>query len=135
MKSLPLLWTTILKGDEMKVALPTVGYRGLEEELSPHFGRTPTFTIVDTEKEEWEVISNKSEHSGGIGSPPEHLLGEGVEVVLCTGLGIRAIEAFKQYDMEVYVGAMGKVKDALEQWKRGKLAKASDDNACREHRR
>lgn len=117
----------------MKVTFSTIGYKGLEEELSSHFGRTPTFTMVNTEKEEWKVILNKSEHMGEIGSPPEQLVGEGVEVVLCTGRGMSAIEAFRQYDIEVYVGAIGEEKDALEQWKKGKLAKASDDNTCREH--
>ena len=117
----------------MKVCVPTLGYGGLEEQVGGHFGRVPTYTIVDTETNEVRVIENTSEHMGGRGYPPELLAKESVEVMLCSGLGRRAIGLFEQFGIMVYVGASGTVKDALEMWKKGMLQPATDENACKEH--
>ncbi|MBC7110505.1 MAG: NifB/NifX family molybdenum-iron cluster-binding protein [Archaeoglobi archaeon] len=118
----------------MKVAVPTMGTRGLEEEISQHFGRAPTFTIVDLESNEVEIIPNMSEHMGGTGKPPEHLAKLGVSAVIVSGIGPRAIEMFRSFGIEVYSGASGRVKDAIELFKRGLLQRASLESACREHR-
>lgn len=118
----------------MRVCIPTMGNRGWDEEVSAHFGRAPTFTIVDTETGQVEVLINKSEHAGGIGKPPEHLASVGVHVMLCSGLGHRAIRMFEEYGIEVYVGAKGTVKEAIEMWKNNQLSMATDENACKEHR-
>lgn len=117
----------------MKVCVPTLGYGGWEEQVGEHFGRVPTYTIIDTERNELRVIKNTSEHMGGVGYPPEILAKEGVEVMLCSGLGRKAIGLFEQFGIMVYVGASGTVRDALEMWKKGMLQAATDENACREH--
>ena len=33
----------------MKVCIPTMGDRGMEETVGGHFGRVPTYTLVDTD--------------------------------------------------------------------------------------
>jgi len=53
----------------MKVAVPTMGNEGLDEEVGQHFGRVPTYTIVDTETNDVKVINNTSQHAGGQGYP------------------------------------------------------------------
>lgn len=118
----------------MKVGIPTMGNRGIEEIVSEHFGRAPTYTIVDSETDSVDIIDNRSEHMGGTGKPPEPLARAGVEVMLCSGLGPRAISMFESYGIEVYVGAAGTVSDALKSWKNGALQEATDANACKEHR-
>ncbi|TET91829.1 MAG: dinitrogenase iron-molybdenum cofactor biosynthesis protein [Methanomassiliicoccales archaeon] len=118
----------------MKVCVPTLGDRGLLENVSPHFGRAPTFTIVDMDTDDVRVIPNISEHMGGAGKPPEHLAEAGVETMLCSGLGPRAVNMFEEYGIEVYVGAEGTVQDTLEKWKNNQLAMATDENACKMHR-
>jgi predicted Fe-Mo cluster-binding NifX family protein len=118
----------------MKVGIPTLGNLGLEEKVSPHFGRAPTFTIVDTETGEVSVVPNTSEHMGGSGKPPEQLVRAGAHVMLCSGLGPRAIRMFEQHGVEVYVGASGTVREAINRWKAGELQEATDKNACERHR-
>ena len=58
---------------------------------------------------------------------------EGVELMLCSGLGPRAITMFEGFGIKVFVGTSGTVKDAIAAWNEGKLAEATDANACREH--
>jgi len=121
-------------GEKVKVAVPTMGSNGLDEHVSEHFGRAPTFTVVDMATNEVKVIPNTSEHMGGSGYPPEIMASAGVEVMLCSGLGPRAIGMFEQCGIEVYVGASGTVRDAIQAWQAGRLYVATDENACRMHR-
>lgn len=120
-------------GDRMKVCIPTMGNRGLDEQVGEHFGRVPTYTVVDTETNEVKVIDNTSEHMGGRGYPPEIIAKTGAEAMLCGGLGRRAIAMFEDMGIMVYIGANGTVRDAVQMWKDGRLQPATDENACRQH--
>jgi len=117
----------------MKVAVPTASDGGLDDKVGEHFGRTPTYTIVEVETGTFDVIPNTSHHTGGTGYPPEILHNTGVKVLLCRGLGKRAIQTFSSLGIEVYVGASGTVKDALGQYKAGSLLRASESDACTQH--
>ena len=117
----------------MKVCIPTVGYNGLEEYVGEHFGRVPTYTLFDTDTDELKVMENTSEHMGGCGYPPDILARAGVEIMLCSGLGRRAIGLFEQHGIMVYIGAKGTVRDTLDLWKKGELQQATDEKACKEH--
>jgi predicted Fe-Mo cluster-binding NifX family protein len=111
-----------------------MGYKGLDETVSEHFGRSPTFTIVDLETNGVKVLPNTSEHMGGSGHPPQIISDAGVDVMLCSGLGPSAIKMFEQLGIEVYVGAHGNVREAIQAWQGSKLQAATDENACKTHR-
>ncbi|MFX1519379.1 MAG: NifB/NifX family molybdenum-iron cluster-binding protein [Promethearchaeota archaeon] len=118
----------------MRISVPSMGTKGLAEEVSPHFGRAPIFTIYDTETEKVEVVPNTSTHMGGQGYPPELMHVNRVDIMLCSGLGPRAVQMFEQLGIRVYVGAMGTVKTTIDAWKNGTLQEATDENVCKEHR-
>ncbi|QLH75682.1 MAG: NifB/NifX family molybdenum-iron cluster-binding protein [Methanomassiliicoccales archaeon] len=105
----------------------------MDDDVHEHFGRAPTFTLYDTESGAVWTIENTGEHMGGSARPPQLLQAEGVSIVLCGGLGPKAIRSLRERGIEVYVGCSGKVSDALESWWRGLLDKAGPENACREH--
>jgi len=117
----------------MKICIPTMGERGLNEQVGEHFGRVPTYTIFDTESNDVKVIQNTSIHMGGTGYAPELISKAGAQVMICGGLGRRAIGLFEEMGIMVYVGAQGTVRDAVQMWKDGLLAPATDENACRQH--
>ena len=121
------------RGEVMKICVPTMGKRGLDEQVGEHFGRVPTYTVVDTETKEVNIIDNTSEHMGGRGYPPDIIAKTGTQAMLCSGLGRRAITMFEDLGIMVYVGANGTVRDALLMWKEGQLQPATDENACRQH--
>jgi predicted Fe-Mo cluster-binding NifX family protein len=120
-------------GDTMKIGIPTLGNKGLVEEVSPHFGRAPTFTIYDTDTKSVQVVDNTSEHMGGSGKPPE-LVRHDVEIMVCSGLGPRAVHMFESYGIRVFVGASGTVQDTLDLFSEGILSEATDENACKMHK-
>lgn len=117
----------------MKVCIPTMGRKGMDELVGEHFGRVPTYTIVDTASNDTTVIDNDSIHMGGAGYAPDLIARTGAEVMICGGLGRRAIGFFDQMCIKVYVGASGTVKDALKMFNDGKLTLASSENACQQH--
>lgn len=117
----------------MKVCVPTRDNNGMEGIIEQHFGKAPTYTILDTDSGEVSVIPNTSEHMGGVDLPPEFLYKNGIEVMLCAGLGYRAVKMFESYGIDVFVGAGGTVQDAIEAWKAGRLNSASAENTCADH--
>ncbi len=113
----------------MRVCVPS--YRGgLDDFVCEHFGRAESFTIYDTESGEVEIVRNTSEHFGGIGKPPEIIKSKNVDAVICSGMGARAIMMFKSYGIRVYMGARGRVRDAIEQFLSGKLVEADESMGC-----
>ena len=113
----------------MKICIPTMGRRGMDEQVGEHFGRVPTYTIVDIGTNDVIVIDNDSVHMGGTGYAPDLISRTGANVMVCGGLGRRAIGLFEQACIEVYVGASGTVRDALRMFNEGKLVRATEDTA------
>lgn len=117
----------------MKICIPTMGENGLNNLVGEHFGRVPTYTIVDLDTDDVKVIPNTSHHMGGQVDPPEIMAREGVNVMICQGLGRRAITMFEEFGIEVYIGASGTVRDAVTAFKQGRLQKANVNDACGQH--
>ena len=117
----------------MKVCIPTMGKGGLEDMVGEHFGRVPTYTVYDTETETVSVMENTSGHAGGSGYPAQILADAGINIMVCGGLGRRAITMFEESGVMVYIGASGTAAQALESWKAGQLTAATDENACAQH--
>jgi len=116
----------------MKVCVPS--YRGgLDDYVCEHFGKAETFTIYDMETGEVKVVRNTTEHFGGVGYPPELIKSAGADVVICSGMGARAIAMFKSFGIKVYMGARGRVRDAIEQFRTGKLVEADEAMGCTHH--
>jgi predicted Fe-Mo cluster-binding NifX family protein len=112
----------------MKIAIPTNGPGGLADELSDHIGMAPTYTIVESETGDVEVMPNTGPHHGGFEPPPVTLGNAGVDLVLCCGLPGHALGLFNRLGVEVLVGAEGTAQDALDQWKAGKLSESTGDD-------
>jgi len=116
-----------------KICVPTATHGGLDDLVGEHFGRVPTYTIYDSETGMVEIIDNTSEHAGGSGLPGEILSGLGIDVLLCSGLGRRAIGILTGNGIEVSVDMSGTAGEAIEAWKKGNLSEASEEDACQEH--
>jgi predicted Fe-Mo cluster-binding NifX family protein len=117
----------------MIICVPTEGSKGLSESVCQHFGKAATFTLYDSESGQTRVVENRSEHMGGVGTPPEHLHKENVGAVLAGGLGPKAVDMLHGFGIDVYVGAAGTVEETIERWRSGSMERASKDNACRDH--
>jgi predicted Fe-Mo cluster-binding NifX family protein len=119
---------------KMKICIPSIGEGGMDDMVAQHFGRAPTYTIMNLETETVDIIPNTGEHMGGVGLPPEFISKAGADIMLCSGLGPKAVYMFEGYGISVFVGASGTVRDAIDAWEKGLLEEATDENACKEHR-
>jgi predicted Fe-Mo cluster-binding NifX family protein len=100
----------------MKVAISTDG-----EHVSAHFGRCPTFTIVEIQNGKViqnQRIQNPGHHPGYL---PKHLREIGVECIIAGGMGNRAAGLFEQYNIRPIVGITGKVEDVITRFVHGTL--------------
>lgn len=93
----------------MKIAIPAEN--GI---VSPHFGRCPKFTIVEIKD---GVIESKEEiespgHSPGL--LPDYFSKIDIDTVVAGGMGMRAIELFKEQNIKVIMGVEGDVDLLIE---------------------
>lgn len=98
----------------------------LDSPTDPRFGRAPYFLIVDTESLDYKAISNPNVNAvGGAGIQSAQLvIKQGVESVITGSCGPNAYRVLRAADMEVYEGAKGSVKEAIQAYKNGQLSRA-----------
>jgi predicted Fe-Mo cluster-binding NifX family protein len=118
----------------MRIVIPTDDKKGLIDNVAEHFGRCKTYTFLDEKGEVIEIIENTSEHMGGIGLPAELMKDHGANVLLCKGLGPRALNLCNELDIIVYVCQAETVKEIFKLWKNKRIKKAGLEDVCEEHR-
>jgi len=100
----------------MKIAVSTDGNL-----VSLHFGRCPSFTIVEIEGNKLvkkKVIDNPGHHPGFL---PKFLQEMGVECIIAGGMGTRAKELFDNAGIKTIMGITGPVNDVINQILKGTL--------------
>ncbi|MBN1923165.1 MAG: NifB/NifX family molybdenum-iron cluster-binding protein [Nanoarchaeota archaeon] len=117
----------------MLIIVPTNDRKGLSAEVAEHFGRCRTYTLINEQGNVIKVVDNTSEHMGGKGLPPEIMREHKAEVLLCRGLGLRALKLCSQFNIKVYVSQADNVKEVFNLWKSKKLSIAGCNDACKEH--
>ena len=107
----------------MKICIPTAGEGGLRDTISEHFGRASTFTIVNLDSGEVKIIKNQGVHAGSSLRAPELIAREGVNTVICRGIGVKAIEILRKKGIDILtVDGNRTVEEAIEMFKKGKLS-------------
>ena len=100
----------------MKIAIATEGTT-----VAQHFGRCPSYTIVDAEDGnilKKEVVQNPGHEPGVL---PKFLSEMGVNFILSGGMGPKAINLFHQNNVEPIVGVSGDVEKVITDFLNGEL--------------
>jgi predicted Fe-Mo cluster-binding NifX family protein len=102
----------------------------LESEVDPRFGRCSWFILVDSESMDFEAVPNEiAGMSGGAGIQAAQFMSEkGVGVVVTGNCGPNAFRTLGAAGIEVFTGASGTVKDALDAYRSGKLESSQGPN-------
>ena len=113
----------------MKIAISAVG-QTLDAEIDSRFGRCRYFVIVDLETMKSEALDNSvATGSGGVGvSAAQMIAGKGVEAVITGNCGPNAHQVLSAAGIKVISGFSGNVRDAIENYKSGKLQASSQPN-------
>jgi predicted Fe-Mo cluster-binding NifX family protein len=108
----------------MKIAVSSRG-KNLEAEIDPRFGRAGCFLLVDPETLSFEVVENQQNlnlpQGAGI-QAAQTVVEHGAKVVLTGNCGPKAFQVLKAIGVKVAVGVSGTVKEAIDQFKQGKLS-------------
>jgi len=89
--------------------------------VSEHFGRCQFYTIVDIKEGkviEKKVVENPGHQPGLI---PQFLHKQGVECIICGGMGTRAKDFFNQFGIKTLVGISGPVDEVIKKFIDGSL--------------
>ena len=108
----------------MRIAIPT-----LNGELCMHFGHCQQFTLIDVENEEIKGVEAAISPPHAPGVLPAWLHEQGANVIIASGMGMRAQNLFIQNGIEVVVGApVLKPEEIVKHYISGTLE--AGDNIC-----
>jgi predicted Fe-Mo cluster-binding NifX family protein len=116
----------------MKICIPTEGDEGLGAAVAGHWGRAPFLTLVDTESGEVSIVAN-APHGEGHCNPMGSLEGRGVQAILCSGVGRRAVAALESAGIQVLVTGADRVDEAVAALRTGAVRVLEADGACGGH--
>jgi len=108
----------------MRVAISTDG-----DFVSAHFGRCPSFTIVDIDNGKLisrQSIANPGHHPGFL---PQFLHQKGVKYIIAGGMGQRAEGLFVQAGIQIIVGVSGSIDEVIDKIIKGTLE--GGESLCR----
>ena len=111
----------------MKIAVTTQ-----HTQVFPHFGRTPEFYLVTAEDgkiTEEKIIAAPAE---GHGALVGFLVSQGVDTLICGGIGGGAVNGLRSSGIKVYAGASGSVKEQVLSLLSGQLPQQGEAN-CDHH--
>jgi len=109
----------------MKIAVSSTG-KELKSTVDQRFGRALFFVVIDTETEEFTVHDNSQNlnalQGAGIQSA-KNVMDYGAKAVVTGNVGPKAFNTLQVAGIEIYIGASGTVREAVEAFKAGKLQK------------
>ena len=115
----------------MKIAI-TATAPNLDADIDPRFGRCQYFIIADSDTMKFEVLENSGATAGGGAgiATAQTLAGKSIEAVLTGNCGPNAYDVLAAAGIKVVTGVSGKVRDAIQSYKSGKLQASSQPNVA-----
>jgi predicted Fe-Mo cluster-binding NifX family protein len=116
------------------VAIPSGHPGGLEALLGAHFGHCDLYTVVviaEGEVREVGTLPNVPHQQGGCLAPVHHLAGNGIQVLIAGGMGMRPLMGFNQVGIQVLFGNGAQtVGEAVEAFLQGALPQFNVEFTC-----
>ena len=113
----------------MKIAV-SASNKDLDTPTDPRFGRCAYFIIVDADNMNFEAYDNESASlAGGSGiQSAQFVVSKGAEVVITGSLGPNAVRVLSAAGVQMIVGHKGTVRQAIDDYKTGKLTSMNEAN-------
>jgi predicted Fe-Mo cluster-binding NifX family protein len=89
------------------IAVPSDQPGGLDAAVGAHFGHCDLYTLIRVEDgavAEVSTLPNVPHQQGGCMAPVQHLAGNGVDVLIAGGMGMRPLLGFQQVGIQVFHG-------------------------------
>ena len=115
----------------MKICIPTTDDQGLDSRLHDHYGSAPFYALTDTVSGEVKLSPNAGHHhSHGRCESSDHIEADGMDAVVCLGMGKRALAGLQRAGVDVLITSSHNVRDTIAEARTGKLRKLSAADAC-----
>jgi predicted Fe-Mo cluster-binding NifX family protein len=113
----------------MKICVTSEG-KSLDSNVDLRFGRCQYFIIADIDSLEFEVLENPNiDTMGGAGIQSAQLVAsKQVTAVLTGNVGPNAFQTLQAAGVEVFIGASGTIKEAIERYKKGEFQSVKSAN-------
>lgn len=113
----------------MKVAVSARG-KDLDVLIDPRFGRCAYFIIIDTDDMSFEAFDNESMSLGGGAGiqSAQFVASKGAKVVITGNVGPNAVRTLSAAGIGVILGQTGTIREAIDDYKRGKLKSTGEAN-------
>jgi predicted Fe-Mo cluster-binding NifX family protein len=108
----------------MKIIIPSAEQGGLDDGLASHFGRCPVFTVVEVENgkvKDVGVVENPYFEQHMPFAVPGFLATLKPDLVICSGVGPRAIDELERLGIKFIYGCEGKVGEVIDAYLKDKL--------------
>jgi len=120
----------------VRIVIPVLDKKGLDAQLSEHFGRAPYFAVVDVDTDgsvtDQKMITNESEHFGGVGNPPDRILQLRPNALITYGMGPRALNIFQEAKVAVLRTNANTVREVITAYNNNELEELTE--GCHEAR-
>jgi predicted Fe-Mo cluster-binding NifX family protein len=118
----------------MRICIPTETDAGKKSKVYSHFGSAPYFSIYDTEKDDCQTVDNSNQHHiHGTCNPIDVLASKDIDAVVCSGMGMRAIQKLNEAGIRAYKAVGANVQDIIEKYCANELEEITVEDACRQH--
>jgi len=120
----------------MRIAVSVDTNDGLDSVVAAHFGRCPYFAIVDLDDGQIQstlVVDNPFYAQHQPGQVPRFIHSQDVDLMIASGMGGRAIQFFREFEIGVACGASGTVRTAIAAYQAGQLQGAVPCRESQEH--
>lgn len=109
----------------VRIVVPVSNEKGVDSQLSQHFGRAPYYAIVDLDEKgnivSKNIIPNTSEHFGGVGLPPDRIIQLKPKALVTYGLGSKALKLFQDARVAVLRTEANTVREVVNAYNNNEL--------------
>lgn len=114
----------------VRIVVPVSDEKGIDAQLSQHFGRAPFYAIVDLDEKGQVIgqgtIANTSERFGGVGLPPDRILQLKPKALVTYGLGSKALTMFQDAGVAVLRTEVNTVKEVVNAYNKDELQELTE---------
>lgn len=106
------------------IAIASEDNKGLDGQVSAHFGRCPNYVMAEVEGGQvvsHKVVRNPHHDQHKPGQMPRFINSLGADVILAGGMGPMAVNMFRGFGIDVATGISGTIRDAVEGYLGGNL--------------
>ncbi|NVM37596.1 MAG: NifB/NifX family molybdenum-iron cluster-binding protein [Candidatus Lokiarchaeota archaeon] len=119
------------------IAIPSMGNGGLNDEMSPRFGRCASFTFVEVENNEIKAVKTVPNHAadamGGAGVQATQIIGNnGANAIIVGFLGPNAASGLNALNIQIFQAPNKAItiKEVMNLYIEGKLKTISTSNVA-----